>query len=71
MPVGLGGGEGWLACALAALRGDLSGDVAHGVVEGEAQGVDEEVDGVAGQIAVVALPSDPFQRFRQLRRRTS
>lgn len=36
--------------------GGRVGDVAHGLVEGQAQDLDEEVDGVAGQVALWPAP---------------
>ena len=38
----------------------LAGDLAHGVVEGKAQDLDEEVDGVSGQIALGPTPVTVF-----------
>ncbi len=40
--------------------GLLSGDLAHGVVEAQAQNLNEEVDGVAGQVASRPLPIAVF-----------
>ena len=37
-----------------------AGDLAHGVVEGQAEDLDEEVDGVAGQIAFRPAPVAVF-----------
>ena len=38
----------------------LAGDLAHGVVEGQAEDLDEEVNGVAGQVALGPAPVAVF-----------